>query len=418
MQRRVPVDHPDFGKAIPCTCQQQEGEEKRLARLLRYSGLEHMTRFTFATMKPEGRRSEPEDQRLFRESTSIAHAFAEKPTGWLVLIGPSGCGKTHLAASIAHHALELGRPAFFITVPDLLDHLRSSFAPESDLPYDTLFEQVRNTPLLVLDDLGLQTVTPWAQEKLFQLLNHRFNLILPTVITVSNPLSKLDERLYTRLTDTAVARVLELGRRREESLFCIGLEAESLSSMTFETFQIDRSHAGADGRARLERALRHCQEFAQAPKDWLLLVGDSGCGKTHLVASIFNTRAKKGEPVAYAWVPALIENLRNAFRPGSPIGYDQLFERVKGAPVLLLDDLGSESTSPWAQERLYQIVAYRYQRRLPTVFATRLLSEELPEALSTRLQDLSFVGVLPLTEPGFKPARQRSSGSGSRKASR
>jgi DNA replication protein DnaC len=90
----------------------------------------------------------------------------------------------------------------FVPVSDLLDHLRATFSPTSPITYDRRFDQVRDAPLLVLDDLGTQSSTAWAQEKLFQLLNHRYNAALPTVITTSSTLEKLDRRLTSRIIDT------------------------------------------------------------------------------------------------------------------------------------------------------------------------------------------------------------------------
>ncbi len=75
----------------------------------------------------------------------------------------------------------------FVVVPDLLDHLRATFSPTSATTLDKLFEQVRSASLLVLDDLGTESATPWAREKLFQLLNYRYAARLPTVITTSDP---------------------------------------------------------------------------------------------------------------------------------------------------------------------------------------------------------------------------------------
>src|SRR4030095_15498706 len=89
----------------------------------------------------------------------------------------------HLAAAIANDRRTAGSTAYFVTVPDLLDYLRSAYAPDSKVSYDKVFEAVRTAPLLVLDDLGAHSSTPWAQEKLFQLLNFRYNAALPTVIT-------------------------------------------------------------------------------------------------------------------------------------------------------------------------------------------------------------------------------------------
>jgi DNA replication protein DnaC len=75
-----------------------------------------------------------------------------------------------------------------------------------------VFEQVRNVPLLILDDLGSQTGTPWAEEKLFQLLNYRYNACLPTVITTSLTVTAMDARLASRLTDPQVSTILLMGR--------------------------------------------------------------------------------------------------------------------------------------------------------------------------------------------------------------
>ena len=69
---------------------------------------------------------------------------------------------------------ERGTQVVFVTAPDLLDYLRVTFSPSSGSSFDRRFQIVRNTPLLVLDDLSTESATAWAKEKLFQLLNHRY----------------------------------------------------------------------------------------------------------------------------------------------------------------------------------------------------------------------------------------------------
>ncbi len=214
VRREVDIGHPDFGRAIPCTCRAGEMRD----RLRRRSNLGHLTAKSFDNFIPEGR-----DTRVpgLREAFEICRAWAEAPghydPAWLVLSGPSGCGKTHLAAAIANRQIELGNEAFFTVVPDLLDHLRATFGPDSDVTYDELFEAVRNVPLLVLDDLGTQSETSWAREKMFQVLNHRFNAELPTVITTNYDVRELDERLRTRLNDKDVARVVKIGGAQQSA---------------------------------------------------------------------------------------------------------------------------------------------------------------------------------------------------------
>jgi DNA replication protein DnaC len=187
-------------------------------RLRRRSNLGQLSNKCFENFVPDGRERHVPG---LSDAYAICRAWAEAPGGheewsWLVLTGPSGCGKTHLAAAIANRQIELGNEAFFTVVPDLLDHLRATFGPGSDVTYDELFEAVRNVPLLVLDDLGTQSETSWAREKMFQVLNHRFNAELPTVITTNHLLEELDERLRTRLSDRDIARVVEIGRPAEK----------------------------------------------------------------------------------------------------------------------------------------------------------------------------------------------------------
>lgn len=120
--------------------------------------------------------------------------------------------QTHLAAAIAHEVLGRHEPVLFAVVPDLLDHLRVTFSER--------FEQFRSVPLLILDDLGTESATVWAREKLYQLLNHRYNWRLATVITSNLVPSALDPRIYSRMCDTACGVVSTINvpdyRRRLE----------------------------------------------------------------------------------------------------------------------------------------------------------------------------------------------------------
>ena len=175
---------------------------------------------------------------MFHQAFEAAARFAEDPSGWLVLCGPSGSGKTHLAVATANRCIERGTDHFLHSGADLLDHLRATFSPDSDVSYDDLFEQVRNVPILILDDLGSQSSSPWAQEKLFQVINHRFSRELPTVVTVRGPLQRLDETLRTRVeSKQGISSVFHLGQYNSRFARGIGdIPAEMLRRMTFESF--------------------------------------------------------------------------------------------------------------------------------------------------------------------------------------
>lgn len=402
----VPPGHPDFGRLVPCRCKEKESAERRLDRLQRLGHLGALRRLTFDTLMPEGLCPDPELRRRFRLAYQVAQEFATTPEGWLVLCGVSGCGKTHLAAAIANRRLELGAPALFAVVPDLLDHLRAAFGPESEIAYDEMFETVREAPLLILDDLGTQSNTPWAQEKLFQIVNHRYNDRRPTVITTNVPLERLDDRLRTRLTDPGLSRVLTLVPPTSPSLSRLGdLDLPLLKEMTFGTFKVRDPGWDAETQANLRNALQLAKSFAEVPEGWLVFLGRYGCGKTHLAAAIANHRRAQGEDVFFVVVPDLLDYLRATFAPDSRVTFDALFETVRTAPLLILDDLGTQSSTPWAQEKLYQLVNYRYNAALPTVFTTSHALEDLDGRLASRVIDQRLSKVFHIIAPDYRGGR-------------
>ncbi len=196
----VPVGDPMFGQAAPCECKERQREEHRRSDLRRISSLDAFDKKTFETFDYRAAAAA-------RDALEIARRYADDPQGWLILSGGYGVGKTHLAAAIANYQLSRGAHVFFSIVPDLLDHLRAAFAPSSESPFDEMFDRVREAGLLVLDDLGAENSTAWATEKLFQLINYRYNYRMPTVITTNHRLlSHIDERINSRLSDLSLVR--------------------------------------------------------------------------------------------------------------------------------------------------------------------------------------------------------------------
>lgn len=399
---------PGFGRAIPCVCRAAEQEKARLDNLMRISQIGALAHCTFESFIPEGHGLTAARQRNLRMAWERAAAYANAPSGWLLLKGGYGCGKTHLAAAIANRQLATGRPVLFVNTPDLLDHLRATFNPESTVSYDERFDQVRNSPLLILDDLGTQSNSEWAQEKLYQILNYRYNARLPTVITTNLDLEAIEVRIRSRMVDPDLSQIIHIAApdfRRAG----VGNDQSDLSTLnlhgdkTFESFDLRENELPRPQADNLHRALQLAVAFADRPVDWLVFNSVAyGNGKTHLAAAIANYVADTGEPVLFVVVPDLLDYLRASFSPSSQARLDKRFDEVKNASLLVLDDLGTESATAWAREKLYQLFNYRYSARLPTVITSAVAIEQLDPRLASRMLDGQRCAFFVLEAPSYR----------------
>ncbi len=413
LRREVPVDHPDFGRAVPCECKLRETQQASIDSLRSASGLTHLSQMTFATFRPDGVGLPPDKRKNLRDAYEMARRFSQKPSGWLLLKGGYGCGKTHLAAAIANDRLARGEPVLFVVVPDLLDHLRATFAPTSRVTYDERFEMIRETPFLILDDFGAQTTTAWAQEKLFQLFNHRYNAQLPTVVTTNRDLEAIDPRVRSRLADTTFCAMVTIlaPDYRQGGIDSSAPSASNLAlygEMTFDNFDLRASdpEVMGDERANLRRVFNTAKQYAENPHGFIVFTGDYGCGKTHLAASVANAIATRGTSVVFVVVPDLLDHLRAAFAPGSTTSYDQRFEETRSAPFLVLDDLGIENATPWAREKLFQIIDYRYVAHLPTAITIHREAQIDPR-IQSRIFDLAHSSVNEILAPSYRTTHRR-----------
>jgi len=408
VRRDLPVDHPEFGRLQICTCRSSQVTQASRRRLFQVSNLEALQHLTFETFQPRGRIGLGTYQSTSLESAyNHSRQFASSLSGWLLLMGGYGCGKTHLAAAIANFAVSLGVPTLFLTVPDLLDWLRYTYSSE-DTSFESRFEDIRTARLLVLDDFGTQNATPWAQEKLFQIINYRYINRLPLVITTNLSLDDIEGRIRSRLQDPDLVtslRILAPDYRNPKDdaghheLSTLGLH----SNRTFGTFSLRQGEGIAPTDLKnLERVYNAALKYAEAPRGWIIFCGDYATGKTHLAAAIGNYRAAQGYPPLMVGVPDLLDHLRAAFNPNSATPYDRRFDEIRTTPMLILDDLGTQSSTPWAREKLYQLFNHRYNAELPTVITLSGTVEEQDPRLASRMVDPRLCAIHALTVPPYR----------------
>ena len=113
----------------------------------------------------------------------------------------------------------------------------------------------------------------------------------------------------------------------------------------------------------------------------LYLHGNFGCGKTYLIAALFNELAKKNYQSTIIYFPEFLRSLKASFG-NSEDNYEERFAMVKESPLLLLDDIGAERLSDWARDEVLGVILqYRMEEHLPTFFTSNLSMNDLEEHL-------------------------------------
>lgn len=142
-----------------------------------------------------------------------ARSFAEKPTSYSILTirGGVGTGKTHLLQAIGWASLEAGRQPKFVSLARYLERLRSTYADDSAVSFETLYHSLEAAQVLLLDDIGAERMTSWGQEQLYKIVNHRYQEALAMVVSMNlderQAADHYGERTADRLLDTGSGRV-------------------------------------------------------------------------------------------------------------------------------------------------------------------------------------------------------------------
>jgi len=177
---------------------------------------------------------------------------------------------------------------------------------------------------------------------------------------------------------------------------------EELSHLTFDNFN-PRGRFGILPRQAdsLEQAYNQAQHFSRTLTGWLVLQGNYGCGKTHLAAAVANFAVSIGIPTLFITVPDLLDMLRFAYNDPDAT-FERRFEEIRSSELLIIDDFGTQNATAWAQEKLFQIINYRYINHLPLLVTTNLSDQDIDERIRSRLRDPDIVTHVIITAPDYR----------------
>jgi len=447
----VPPGHEKFGKIESCVCRAKDVADSARGRLFALSNLDRLSHLTFENFNASGNKKAKfmtlQEADSLHEAYNVCEKFVQLQTGWLLLEGGYGCGKTHLAAAIANYSVNRGVPTLFITVPDLLDSLRFAYA-DPETTFERRFEEIRNSDLLIMDDFGTQNATGWAQEKLFQIINYRYTNKLPTVITTNLMLDQIEGRIRSRLQDEGFVNHIKINApdyRRPEETSNPGLSMLSwpdIVEMTFENFEprdndlgkeivttvVTEKETGYRSRTKervvtkktvtqndiktLHVAFNAAINFVKDPKGWVIFLGESYCGKTHLAAAIGHDRIAYGGQAILIDVSSLLDYLKEPFSKDIDVTFNRRIHEIRNTPLLILDDIKeSQKNSVWTEDKLHSILNYRYHSHLPTVLTSSMDTNTFATSypgLWQKLLDTSRCKILVIDMPPYRSVSKAS----------
>lgn len=125
------------------------------------------------------------------------------------ILGSVGTGKTHIAMAVKKI---LQDKADYTTIKGIVDTIKRTWAKDADNFDFRMVEKLRKTPLLIIDEVGVQYGSESERIELFDVINSRWNDVLPTLFISNHNRKNIEKILGQRITDRLFggARIFEL----------------------------------------------------------------------------------------------------------------------------------------------------------------------------------------------------------------
>lgn len=193
----------DQGMLVPCDC----GKWEELQRAARYAGAQIPPRFRNKRLESfEARRGEAAQLEVKESAKQYVKGFHAGETKGLLLRGGTGVGKTHIAVGILMEVLDKGVNGTYCNITDLLSRLRDTYTQGATDTEGAILEDLDRVDLLVLDDLGAEKASEWVLDRLYLVINRRYENARPIIVTTNCDDASLRERVGPRI----VSRLYEM----------------------------------------------------------------------------------------------------------------------------------------------------------------------------------------------------------------
>ncbi|MEK7407987.1 MAG: ATP-binding protein [Acidobacteriota bacterium] len=135
----------------------------------------------------------------------------------------------------------------------------------------------------------------------------------------------------------------------------------------------------------------YVREFPQPKQPGLLLIGETGVGKTHLAVAALRLLIARGFAGVFFDYLNLLDRIRSGWDASAGASNREAYSAALESELLLLDDLGAHRTNEWIEDTVASIITYRCNNEKPLIATTNLPDAAAGDALVTRTDDVTGV---------------------------
>ena len=185
----------------------------------------------------------------------------------------------------------------------------------------------------------------------------------------------------------------EIAKRKHFREVINKIYKQNYISMKFQNLNFENFNSNSENELAIAIAKDYVNKnITSANTNGLIIMGESGVGKTHLAASIANKLIENDKIVLMGRLTTLLDMIKETFKDNTK-SENELIEIYSNVDMIIIDDLGTEKISNWALEKLYTIIENRNENRLLIIITTRFNKQGLIERFS-QSQDEQLVDAI------------------------
>ncbi len=169
-------------------------------------------------------------------------------------------------------------------------------------------------------------------------------------------------------------------QKRLEGFKKYSLMGADFDSDTFENWKMDESN-----KRWHQIGKRYCEQWDKIKADnlGLIIYGPPGVGKTYFVSCIANELMEKKVAVIAISSIGLLNRIKETYSNHGEMGEVEVIRSLRNASLLIIDDLGAENNTEWANAKIYEIIDSRNRDGKPTIITTNLIPQKLKSKLTS-----------------------------------